>query len=194
LLGIITAAADVAEVHKLCCTGRCSVYGFCLSAVTSTSNTAPTITLRTTAAAPATTSIKLGSHYTACAPGQQPYKGAECELGATALDAQSGNLTASVLVCAPATCMASSCASGEASSHLQQCFAHLCSRLNFRASKNARKRLSCRCQLSFASPAVIGYAASRAHEYLACLPAALLVYFSLKLLFCCLPNNSFPYA
>ncbi len=171
MLGIITAAADVAEVHKLCCTGRCSVYGFCLSAVTSTSNTAPTITLRTTAAAPATTSIKLGSHYTACAPGQQPYKGAECELGATALDAQSGNLTASVLVCAPATCTASSCASGEASS-LQQCLPLLCSRLNFRASRNARKRLSCRCQLCLVSPAVIEYAASKALKHLACLPAA----------------------
>ena len=127
LLGITTAAAaaaaaNQAEVHQLCCIGRCSVYGFCLSAVTSTSKTLPTITLRTTAAAPVTTTIKLGYRYTACAPGQQPYKGAECELGATALDAQGGNLTASVLVCAPATCMASSCASGEASGHLQQCF------------------------------------------------------------------------
>jgi len=30
LLGITTAAAaaDLAEVHKLCCPGRCSVYGF----------------------------------------------------------------------------------------------------------------------------------------------------------------------
>lgn len=116
------AAADLPEAYKLCCTGRCSVYEFCLSAVTTTSNTPPTITLRTTAAAPVTTTIKLGYHYTACAPGQQPYKSAECELGATALDAQSGNLTASVLVCAPATCTTSSCASGEASGHLQQCF------------------------------------------------------------------------
>ncbi len=172
LLGITTAAAaDLADVHKLCCTGRCSVCGFCLSAVTSMSNTPPTVTLRTTAAAPVTTTIKLGYHYTACAPGQQPYKGAECELGATALDAQSGNLTASVLVCAPATCTASSCASGEASS-LQQCLPLLCSRLNFRASRNARKRLSCRCQLCLVSPAVIEYAASKALKHLACLPAA----------------------
>ena len=116
------AAADLPEAYKLCCTGHCSVYEFCLSAVTTTSNTPPTITLRTTAAAPVTTTIKLGYHYTACAPGQQPYKGAECELGATALDAQSGNLTTSMLVCAPATCTTSSCASGEASGHLQQCF------------------------------------------------------------------------
>ena len=94
-IAVAHPAVAFADVHNLCCTGQCSLYGFCLSGIptTSTSNTAPTIALRTTAAAPATTSIKLGYNYTACEPGQQPYKGAECELGATAQDAQDGNLT-----------------------------------------------------------------------------------------------------
>ena len=82
--------------------------------VTTTANTAPTITLLTTTAAPATTSIKLGYNYTACAADQQPSTGAECELGATAQDAQNGNLTASVLVCAPAVCTAASCVTSKA--------------------------------------------------------------------------------
>lgn len=93
-------------------TGQCSVYGFCLGSATSTPRTAPAIDLRITAAAPASTSIKQGYSYTACLPGQQPYKGVECELGATAQDAQAGNLTSSVLVCAPAACTAPACTSG----------------------------------------------------------------------------------
>ena len=121
LLGVLhhgTAVAHpavaFANVHNLCCPGQCSLYGFCLSGSSTShvSNTAPTIALRTTAAAPATTSIKLGYNYTACAPGQQPYNGAECELGATAQDTQDGNLTSKVLVCAPATCTSAACMSG----------------------------------------------------------------------------------
>ena len=104
-----------ADLHSLCRTGQCSLYGFCLGGITSTSNTATTIALRTTAAAPATTSINLGYSYAACVPGQQPYKGAECELGATAQDAQNGNLTSKVLVCAPAICTAAACMSGRCS-------------------------------------------------------------------------------
>ena len=113
LVTVVTPAAAAADMHSLCvCTGQCSVYGVCLGSTTSTPKTAPTIALRITAAAPATTSIKQGYNYTACLPGQQPYKGAECELGATAQDAQAGNLTSRVLVCAPAACTASACVSG----------------------------------------------------------------------------------
>ena len=89
------------------------MYGICLGEVLTTANTAPTITLLTTTAAPATTSIKLGYTYTACAAGQQPSTGAECELGATAQDAQNGNLTAQVLVCSPAGCTSVACIASE---------------------------------------------------------------------------------
>ena len=85
------------------------MYGICLGTATATANTAPTITLITTAAAPMTTTIKLGYSYKACAAGQQPRSGAECELGATAQDSQSGNLTSQVLACAPAACTSAAC-------------------------------------------------------------------------------------
>ena len=93
------------------CTGSCSLYGICLTSAisSSSSNTAPSISLVTTAAAPATTSIKQGWSYTACASGQQPAAGQECELGATAKDAQSGDLTSTVLVCAPSACTTAAC-------------------------------------------------------------------------------------
>ncbi len=94
--------------------GACSLYGICLAVATTAANTAPTISLISTAAAPATTTIKLGYTYKACASGQQPYSGAECELGATAQDSQNGNLTASVLVCAPAACTGPRCISSKA--------------------------------------------------------------------------------
>ena len=94
--------------------GACSLYGICLAVATSAANTAPTISLITTAPAPATTTIKLGYTYMACASGQQPSAGAECELGATAQDGQNGNLTASVLVCAPAACTGLRCISSKA--------------------------------------------------------------------------------
>ena len=106
--------------HPLSCShtsttaGACSLYGICLAVATTAANTAPTISLITTAAAPATTTIKLGYTYTVCASGQQPYAGAECELGATAQDSQNGNLTASVLVCAPAVCTGLRCISSKA--------------------------------------------------------------------------------
>ncbi len=98
---------------KLVPAGQCSMYGICLGIVSTTANTAPTINLITTAAAPATTSIKLGYTYKACASGQQPYTGAECELGATAQDSQNGNLTSQVLVCAPAACTTLACIASE---------------------------------------------------------------------------------
>ena len=91
------------------CVGQCSQYGICLAGSLTTPNAAPTITLVTTAAAPQTTSIKLGYSYQACASGQQPYTGAECELGATASDSQNGNLTLQVLVCAPTACTTAAC-------------------------------------------------------------------------------------
>ena len=100
---------------KLVPVGQCSMYGICLGIVSTASNTAPTISLITTAAAPATTTIKLGYTYKACASGQQPYTGAECELGATAQDGQNGNLTPQVLVCAPAACTALACFASESS-------------------------------------------------------------------------------
>ena len=91
-------------------TGSCSLYGVCLTSVVSTAhNTAPSISLLTTAAAPVTTSIKLGYSYAACAAGQQPAVGAECELGATASDAEDGNLTSAVLACAPSSCTTATC-------------------------------------------------------------------------------------
>ncbi len=93
--------------------GQCSMYGICLGALSTDPNVAPTITLLTTAAAPVTTSIKLGYSYLACASGQQPATGAECELGATALDSQNGNLTSQVLVCAPAACTSVACIASE---------------------------------------------------------------------------------
>ena len=95
------------------CTGTCSLYGVCLTSVVSSAhNTAPSMSLLTTAAAPVTTSIKLGYSYTACAPNQQPAVGAECELGATAKDAQDGDLTSQVLACAPSSCTDASCIAG----------------------------------------------------------------------------------
>ena len=96
-----------------CFAGQCSKYGICLSGLTITPNAAPTIALITTAAAPQTTSIKLGYSYRACAAGQQPYAGAECELGATAQDSQNGNLTTQVLVCTPAACTTAACVASE---------------------------------------------------------------------------------
>lgn len=89
------------------------MYGICLGAVSTTLNAAPTITLLTTAVVPSTTPNKLGYSYTACALGQQPHTGAECELGATAQDSQNGNLTSQVLVCAPAACKSAGCVSSE---------------------------------------------------------------------------------
>ena len=93
--------------------GQCSKYGICLSGFSTIPNAAPTITLVTTPAAPQTTPIKQGYSYRACAPGQQPYAGAECELGATAWDSQNGNLTSRVLVCAPAACTTAACIAGQ---------------------------------------------------------------------------------
>lgn len=93
--------------------GQCSQYGMCFSGALTTPNAAPTITLITSAAAPQTTSIKLGYTYGACASGQQPHTGAECELGATASDSQNGNLTSQVLVCAPTACTAAACVASE---------------------------------------------------------------------------------
>lgn len=101
--------------------GQCSMYGICLGIVSTTAKTAPTISLITTAAAPATTTIKLGYTYTACASGQQPYTGAECELGATAQDSQSGNLTSQVLVCAPAACITLACMASKSPTPLNSC-------------------------------------------------------------------------
>ena len=104
----------IAQCHKLNislqCIGSCSLYGVCLTSVISSNhNTAPTISLATTSAAPMTTSIKYGYTYTACASDQQPAPGAECELGAAAKDAQTGDLTSAVLVCAPSTCSTAAC-------------------------------------------------------------------------------------
>ena len=93
--------------------GQCSQYGMCLSGALATPNAAPTITLVTTVAAPQTTSIKLGYTYGACASGQQPHAGAECELGATASDSHNGNLTSQVLVCAPSACTTAACVASE---------------------------------------------------------------------------------
>lgn len=100
--------------QALLSTGSCSIYGICLTGVVSaSSNTAPTISLVTTAAAPMTTSVKYGYSYTVCAAGQLPAVGTECELGATARDAQNGDLTAAVLVCAPSTCTSAACIAGK---------------------------------------------------------------------------------
>ena len=93
--------------------GQCSQYGMCFSGLLTTPNAAPTIALVMTAAASQTTSIKLGYDYRACASGQQPHTGAECELGATASDSQNGNLTSQVLVCAPAGCTTAACVASE---------------------------------------------------------------------------------
>ena len=98
----------------LFCTGSCSLYGVCLTTLVGVMrNTAPTISLVTTAAAPATTTIKYGYNYTTCGGDQQPAVGAECELEATAQDAQDGDLTASVLVCAPSSCTNATCISSK---------------------------------------------------------------------------------
>lgn len=117
-------------------TGSCSIYGICLTTASSSSsstayNTAPSISLVTTASAPTTTSIKQGYSYAACGLGQQPAAGAECELGATAKDAQSGDLTAAVLVCAPSPCTAASCVASEISSHSHDVHlaSNICSKL-----------------------------------------------------------------
>ena len=106
--------------------GQCSMYGICLGIVPTTANTAPTISLITTAAAPATTTTKLGYTYKACAPGQQPYTGAECELGASAQDSQNGNLTSQVLVCAPAACTTLACIASESPTLLNSCVTLKC--------------------------------------------------------------------
>ena len=123
-----TSQAQYSSVQSTCsdsslesaAAGACSLYGICLAVATAAANTAPTITLLTTTAAPVTTTIKLGYSYTACASGQQPSSGAECELGATAQDSQNGNLTSSVLVCAPAVCTAPSCISSKTFNILPQ--------------------------------------------------------------------------
>lgn len=115
-------------IALLQCTGSCSIYGICLTTANSagsTYNTAPTISLVITAAAPATTSIKYGYTYTACGPSQQPAPEAECELGATARDAQNGDLTSAVLVCSPSSCTSAACIAGE-SSHCMLCFTQAC--------------------------------------------------------------------
>ncbi len=124
VLGIFLSAGAVPMCMPACKVvpvGQCSMYGICLGIVSTTANTAPTISLTTTAAAPATTSIKLGYTYKACASGQQPYTGAECELGATAQDSQSGNLTSQVLVCAPAACTTLACIASESPTLLSSC-------------------------------------------------------------------------
>ena len=99
--------------HRYVCAGQCSQYGMCFSGMATTPNAAPTITLITNAAAPQTTSIKFGYSYQACASGQHPYTGAECEPGATASDSQNGNLTLQVLVCAPVACTTAACIESE---------------------------------------------------------------------------------
>ncbi|DBA75405.1 TPA: hypothetical protein ACH3X1_010668 [Trebouxia sp. C0004] len=76
-------------------------------------NTATPVVRSSPLLAPATTSIKLGTTYKACASGQHPTAGAECELGATAQDSQNGNLISQVLVCAPAACTTLACISSE---------------------------------------------------------------------------------
>lgn len=67
----------------------------------------PVIQLVTHSALAAAVSIKQGTQYTACAPGQQPTRQLPCELGATALDSGGANLTAAVLACPPASCLGS---------------------------------------------------------------------------------------
>lgn len=67
----------------------------------------PAIKLVTHPALPAAVSVRRGTPYTACAPGQQPTKQLPCELGATATDSGGSNLTSSVLACPPASCQGS---------------------------------------------------------------------------------------
>lgn len=107
-------------------TGSCSLYGVCLTSVISSNhNTAPTISLVTTSAAATTTSIKYGYTYTACASDQQPARGAECELGAAAKDAQTGDLTSAVLVCVPSSCSTAACIASKLS-HLRLSSSFFC--------------------------------------------------------------------
>ena len=112
---VYTACLGCLHANSHMCAGQCSRYGVCLAGSLKTPNTATTITLVTTGAAPQTTSIKLGYRYGACAPGQQSYTGAECELGATASDSQRGNLTSQVLVCAPSACTTAACVASKSS-------------------------------------------------------------------------------
>lgn len=66
----------------------------------------PSIQLLTTPALPAALSIRQGSAYAACAPGQQPSKDLPCELGAAAAFG-GASLTAAVLACPPPSCLGS---------------------------------------------------------------------------------------
>ncbi|PRW20834.1 hypothetical protein C2E21_8605 [Chlorella sorokiniana] len=98
----------------------CSTGGTCLADLASPGSTGsaplaappaaapqpPTIQLFTTPALPAALSIRQGSSYAACAPGQQPSKELPCELGATAAFGGT-NLTAAVLACPPPSCLGS---------------------------------------------------------------------------------------
>ena len=67
----------------------------------------PSIQLITHAALPAAVSIRQGTPYAACSPGQQPTRQLPCELGATAADGSGANLTAAVLACPPPSCLGS---------------------------------------------------------------------------------------
>ena len=103
----------------------CSSYGVCLSTVsTTTTNTAPTIALRTTTALPATVNVKQYSTYAACASGASPTTAVPCELGATATDTQDGTLTSVVNTCAPSTCTSTSSCSGANPAHSKAHFAY----------------------------------------------------------------------
>ena len=104
---------------NMCLQVSCSVGGTCLADLVGPSSGGspassqpaaapqpPTIQLITTPALPGALSIKQGSSYAACAPGQQPSKELPCELGATAAFG-GANLTAAVLACPPPSCLGS---------------------------------------------------------------------------------------
>lgn len=115
----------LSPIHLLHCfcalAASCSKYGVCLSSIsTVATNTAPSISLRTTAALPATVNVKQYSAYAACASGAYPTAAAPCELGATATDPQDGALTSVVNICAPSTCTSTASCSGKIGSMARQ--------------------------------------------------------------------------
>ncbi len=116
-LSDLSSAFQTCSHQNMMCVlaATCSQYGVCLTTVsTTTTNTAPTITLRTTTALPATVNVKQYSTYAACASGVTPTTALLCELGATATDTQDGTLTSVVNTCAPSTCTSTSTCSGRA--------------------------------------------------------------------------------
>ena len=93
-----------------CDDNACSHGGICLGsspAVAANSNSAPRLVLRDGDSS--AVYVPYGTQYAACGQANSTTRSSVCERGVLATDAEDGSLTAKVLACPPASCLAIGC-------------------------------------------------------------------------------------